>query len=195
MVKTSTILLAVILIILLFILMSSNLPYAKYVLIQRADGENKYVALKDIEVLNSQGARLEIMGLEGNDIVTFGYPYLNSLQIQNAVQVPYIPFNGKNSAYFVDTILGASSSNLLGPAVAAITTDKSKDGYMLFSLGCSSKISKVSITALDDNTSRINLQNIKITLLDKNRNVIYGTEGVTGVSAPVPRSIHQVIYK
>lgn len=190
MVNTATIFLVVILVILLFILMSDSLPHAKYVLIQRADGENKYVALKDIEIINSQGTRLEIMGLEGNDIVTIGYPYTNVPQ----GGVAYIPFNGKNSAYFIDTVSGVQSSTLLGPAIAAITTDKSKNGYMLFSLGCSSKISRVSITALDDNNSRINLQNIRITLLDKNRNVINGTKAVTGVSSPIPRSVHQVSY-
>lgn len=198
MIKSTTIFLATILVILVVMMTTNNLPFAKYILIQRADSENKYIAIKEIEVLNSNGSRLEIVGLEGNGMVTVGYPYANSLQIplgsNTNIPMPYISLNGKNSVYFMDKVLGAPSGKLLGPVIAAITTDKSKDGYLLFSLGCPSSISKVSITALDDNTSRINLQNIKITLLDKNRNVINGTDGITGVSTPVPRSVHQVTY-
>jgi hypothetical protein len=193
MLRLSTILLLIIFLILIIILLLDDIPYAKYILIQRADGDNKYIAIKDIEVINTRGSRVDINGITGKGLIQKGY--LNSAAALEVEYEPDVLLDGKTRAYVNDTVLltSPSSNTAIGPVIAAISTDNSEYGHIMFNLGCASKIARINISVPDDDRSRINIQGVKLTLLDKNRRPIIGASGMTKNSS-IPHEIHSFSF-
>lgn len=156
-------------------------PMAKYVMISRADGENRFVAIGGIDAYTPHGQRIEFVGLEGAGIETTG-------TYDAASTSPTVPFDGKKSLFFT-----YDGQNKVGPSIAALNNANSATGYIVFPFSCPSRVAKVSIHATENDLAKHNLQRIKIMLLDQDRNPITNSEKITPTLA-MARSVHHILY-
>lgn len=184
--------------VLLIVLTWKNFPYAKFIVISRNDTDAKYVAIQDIEVIDNHGRKLDIISLEGKNQLITGFANATSAftSITSGATPPVgdIRFDGKNLGYVKDNGFAASVGTPIGPLVGFIPGNVASGAYMIFSLGCSARIARVNIRAVNDDTSRLNLQQVKIYLLDKDKNIIKGAEQIIPMSGTIPQSTHHISF-
>lgn len=157
-------------------------PMAKYVMISRSDGENRFIAIGGIEAFTPHGQRIEFVGLEGAGFVPSG-------TYDDASSNTLINFDGKKHLYFDYD----GSGSKVGPCIAGINNANAATGYIVFPFSCPSRVAKLSIHAAENDLAKHNLQRIKIMLLDKDRNPIINSEKVTPTLA-MARSVHHILY-
>lgn len=191
---TQTIFAGVLLIVLILIIFFTwtTYPNAKYIVLTRTDGESKYIAIKGIEVIDNHGARRDIIGLEGKNLVTSGFANSTSALAAIGGAPGDVLFNGRNMAYIKDTGIAATMGPTIGPLIAAVMDNGV--GYILFSLGCPAKIARINVYAVEDDISRTNLQRVKVYLLDKDKKPIEGAEQIIPTSSTIPQSIHHIRF-
>lgn len=166
----------------------SSYPIARYIKISRADSDAKYVAIGDIEVFDSNGNRAEFSTLEG-----FSAELSGPARTTAAAAADYIPFinNGVVSkGYMRET---TTSATFVGPCMGGIFSDTTSKGYLIYVLSCKVKIAKINIRAVETDTAKSNLQNVKVVLLDNDRNPIAGSDKITPYMS-LPRSVHHFTY-
>jgi hypothetical protein len=175
------VLLLILIILCLTVVMTwTTYPLAKYVMISRADGENRFIAVGGIEAYTPHGQRIEFVGLEGAGIETTGTYDTSSTSI--------IPFDGKKNLYFT-----YDGTNKIGPSIAGINNTNASTGYIIFPFSCPSRVAKISIHATENDLAKHNLQRIKIMLLDQDRNPIINSEKITPTLA-MARTVHHILY-
>lgn len=183
-----------IVLVLLIVFTWTKYPNARYIVLSRTDGDaTKYIAINDIEVIDNRGARKEIIGIEGKGIYTSGFANANSASQATAATVPDIKFDGNNAGYVRDSYAAANTPTI-GPVVAFVPSSSALMGYLIFTLGCNSKIAKINIKSPEDDTSRVNLQRVKVYLLDKDKVPIKGAEQVIPFASAIPQSIHHIMF-
>ena len=161
-------------------------PSARYVMVSRSDGEAKYIAIRDIEIVDSRGSKVEIQSIEGNGKVANG--------AYDTTTAETVPFTGSNRLYFTDkTVPPSSAANKVGPVIAAVTSESASTGFITFVLPCETGISKISIKTVDTPEGRTNMQRVKIVLLDKDKNPIVGCEKVLP-TVSIPKNVHHITY-
>lgn len=183
----------------IIVLTWNTYPYAKYIVMSRVDSENRYIAIQDIEVIDNKGVRKDIIGIEGKGNLISGFANttsaINSDTTGNTAPIGDIILNGKNMAYFKDFGSVSGKGKAIGPIIAAIPGNEVLNGHIMFSLGCSSKIARINIRAVDDEKSRINLQHVKVYLLNKDKHVIHDAEQIIPFSANIPVAIHHISFR
>jgi hypothetical protein len=179
--------------VLLVIFTWTRYPYAKYIAISRSDSENKYIAIKNIEVIDNRGNIKEVTGVEGKLQLTSGFANSTAAVAAAAGATGDILFNGINMGYVKDTDVAGSGSSI-GPVIGFLQSANSTTGYIIFALGCSSKIARINIRSPDDEVSRINLQRVKVYLLDKDKNIIKGAEQIIPTSTTIPSTVHHISF-
>lgn len=192
---TRTVFASTLLVILILVIVFTwkTYPYAKYIVMSRTDGESKYIAVRDMEVIDNRGGRREIVAIEGKNQVVYGFSNQTGAVAAAAGAQGDITFNGRNMGYVKDTG-GVGAGIAYGPVMAALSSVSSTTGYIIFTLGCPSKIARLNIKAPDDDLSRANLQRVKVYLLDSDKNLISGAEQVIPVSGTIASTTHHISF-
>lgn len=195
--NTQTVFASTLLIVLVLVVMLTwkKFPSAKYIIISRSDGENKYIAISSLEVIDNKGGRREIVGIEGRSQLTDGFS--NSAgalaAAAGATTGADIKFNGTNMGYVKDT--GVPGSGVpIGPLIGFVPSAAGPSGYLIFSVGCTTKIARLNIRTPEDDTSRNNLQRVKVYLLDKDKHPVKGAEQIIPISSSIPQTIHHISF-
>lgn len=189
--NVQTVYLVAILIVLLAIIIFSwrNYPVARFVVLSRADGDtSKYIAINSLEVIDCNGSRREIIGVESRNGLPKGFVSANAATTAAANAVGDVVFDGKAQGFYKD------NGNVFGPIIAVLPSSDAATGYLLFSLGCPAKIARINIKPPEDDRSRNNIQRVKVILLDKDRKVINGAEQIIPVSNSIPQAIHHISF-
>lgn len=182
----------VIVLLLVLVLIWPRYPIARYIVIARNDRDPKYIAIQDVEVIDNYGRRKDIVGIEGIDYYTTGFSNSAGALSSAPGATGDILFNGKNMGYVVDPSL---STLTVGPVTGFIPSTKTVTGYLVFVLSCPTRVSRINIRPADDDVSRVNVQHIKVYLLDKDKQVINGTEQVVPITPSIiPPSLHHITY-
>lgn len=179
-----------IILILLIVITWKSYPYAKYIVLARADGESKYIAVNNLEVIDSRGGRHDIIAIEGKSQLTTGSS--SAAGALAATPTLDVTFNGRNMGYFKETINSVATA--VGPVIAALPGAAATSGYIIFTLGCPASIARINIKAVDDDTSRLYLQRVKVYLLDKDKNIIEGAEQIIPISGTIPSTMHHISF-
>lgn len=191
---SQTIFAGVLLIILgILIIVTWNMyPVARYIVLSRTDGDTtKYIAVNSIEVIDQNGARREIIGIEGKGHYTNSWANTNSAVTGDLSPAGDVILNGKNMGYVKNT---TTDTTAIGPVIGFLPSVAAASGYLIFTLGCSAKISRINIKSPEDDISRINMQRVKVYLLNKDRNPIKGAEQIIPVAATIPQTTHHITF-
>lgn len=196
---TETVFTSTLLVVLLFLIVFTwkRYPYAKYIVLARTDKDPKYIAVQSIEVIDNKGGRREIVGLEGSGQLVSGFS--NTVAAKAAAGLSTsgidVTFNGKTMGYFKDSGVAAGADPVIGPIIAVLPSNQTETGYMMFSLGCPAKIARLNIKSADDTRSQLNMQRIKVYLLDKDKQIINGAEQfIPSSSSAIPPAVHHISF-
>lgn len=194
-VRTVIIVVIIIIIILVIVITISGSKYAQYVVVARNDGASKYIAIQDIDIIDSKGNSQLIEGFEGKGMWTTGFANSTSALAAAGGAAGDITFDGRKLAYVKDSGVAAAGTPTIGPVVSFLPSTAAASGYLIFQLGCPVKISRVNIRPPDDDTARSNMQFVKVFLLDKDRISIGNAEHVIpATSSNIPRIIYHISF-
>lgn len=177
----------------------SSYPVAKFVKINRNDSDTRYVAIGDIEIIDSRGHKISIINIEGNNCETFGTTATTATAdgtplSAGANNFPFIN-NGIVTKNNMKTGQGAAPQ-VVGPAMGGINAAAAAvpNNFLLYVLSCPAKIARINITAVPNVTDAArNLQNVKVSLIDGDRNVVKGSEKIIPYSTDI-RAVHHFTY-
>lgn len=168
-------------------------PIAKYIVLSRTDGDTtKYIAINSIEIIDNYGNKREIVGIEGRGQYTNAWANTLSGSTEAISPSGDIVLNGKNLGYVKNS---PTDTLAIGPVMAFLPSVSAASGYLIFTLGCSAKISRINIKSPEDEISKLAMQRVKVYLLDKDKNPVKGTEQIIPVAQLIPPSIHHITFR
>lgn len=177
-----------------------NYPYAKYIKIKRADGLSNYVAIGDIEVLDTNNKKVDIVAVEGgyvagyanNATIQFPGQIISPTALANGSATYFVNANGNINKGFMPASATGTTANI-GPVMGGLCNEASANGAITYVLATTSRIKKIHIKSIEDDTAKKNLQGVTVSLLDADRNFIQGSDITTDILL-VPRSVHHFTY-
>ncbi len=189
----------IVIIIILMVTTWKTAPHAKYIAISRSDGENKYIAIDNVDVFTTNGSKQDIVSIGGKSQTVGAFSNKNSADAATTATAGNDVFlNGTNKGYIKDTTSVSPTvtygTGSIGPVVAFIPSAYAATGYIELSLGCSVPISCIEIKVPDDLTSKTNIQKVRIVLLDEDKNVIKGSEQIIPVSDRYMNTLHKIHF-